>query len=183
VNVYPCNPTQWSQRQDGPELEAIRGYRATPCQRIEGGSGEGRKVEVGSHKTHHKRPPHWSSDEQVTPSQESSKHIHKETKTGMPEVCFCSKTMESQRQWNSIFFLGGGVGWVFFFFFFLFFLFFAFFSFSFFLFLDISFIYISNVIPFPSFSPSKYLLSPLSSPWSPTHPLPFPVLAFPYTGA
>jgi hypothetical protein len=44
------------------------------------------------------------------------------------------------------------------------------------------FIYISNVIPFPSF-PSKNTLSPPPSSYSPTHPLPFLVLAFPYTGA
>jgi hypothetical protein len=44
------------------------------------------------------------------------------------------------------------------------------------------FIYISNVISCPSF-PSENPLSPLPSPCSPTHPLPFPVLAFPYTGA
>jgi hypothetical protein len=43
-------------------------------------------------------------------------------------------------------------------------------------FLIILFIYISNVIPFPSFL-SK---NPLSPP--PTQPLPFLVLAFPYTG-
>jgi hypothetical protein len=48
--------------------------------------------------------------------------------------------------------------------------------------LDIFFIYISNVIPFPSF-PSKNFLSPSLSPCSPTHLLPFLVLAFPYTGA
>jgi hypothetical protein len=49
-------------------------------------------------------------------------------------------------------------------------------------FLDIFFIYISNVIPFPSF-PSENPLSPPPSPSSPTHPFPFLVLAFPYTGA
>jgi hypothetical protein len=48
--------------------------------------------------------------------------------------------------------------------------------------LDIFFIYISNVIPFSSF-PSENPLFPLPSPCSPTYPLPFPVLAFPYTGA
>jgi hypothetical protein len=47
--------------------------------------------------------------------------------------------------------------------------------------LDIFFIYISNIIPFPSF-PSENPLSPPRSPCSPTHPLPFPVLAFPYAG-
>jgi hypothetical protein len=51
-----------------------------------------------------------------------------------------------------------------------------------FLFLDIFFIYISNVIPFPNF-PSENPLSPPHSPCLPTHPLPFLVLAFPYTGA
>jgi hypothetical protein len=45
--------------------------------------------------------------------------------------------------------------------------------------LDILFIYISNIIPFPSF-PSKNPLSPPLSPCSPTHPLPFLVLAFPW---
>jgi hypothetical protein len=45
----------------------------------------------------------------------------------------------------------------------------------------IFFIYISNVIPFPSFL-SKNPLSSLPSPCSLTHPLPFLVLAFPYTG-
>jgi hypothetical protein len=49
-------------------------------------------------------------------------------------------------------------------------------------FLDIFFIDISNVIPFPSF-PSKNPLSSPLSPCSPTHPLPFLVLAFSYTGA
>ena len=53
---------------------------------------------------------------------------------------------------------------------------------SFLLLLDIFFIYISNVIPFPSF-PSE---NPLSSP-SPPAPQPtysyFLALAFPYTGA
>jgi hypothetical protein len=39
--------------------------------------------------------------------------------------------------------------------------------------LDIFFIYISNVIPFPSF-PSENPLSPFPSPYSPTHPLPLP---------
>jgi hypothetical protein len=39
--------------------------------------------------------------------------------------------------------------------------------------LDIFFIYISYVIPFPSF-PSKNPLSPLPSPCSPTHPFPLP---------
>jgi hypothetical protein len=48
--------------------------------------------------------------------------------------------------------------------------------------LDIFFIYISNVIPFPSFH-SKNPLSSLPSPCSPTHLLPFLVLAFPYIGA
>jgi hypothetical protein len=48
--------------------------------------------------------------------------------------------------------------------------------------LDTFFIYISNAIPFPSF-PSENPLSPPPSPCSPTHPLPFLVLAFPYTGA
>ena len=48
--------------------------------------------------------------------------------------------------------------------------------------LDIFFIYISNVIPFPRF-PSKNPLSPPPSPCFPTHPLPFLILAFPYTGA
>jgi hypothetical protein len=47
---------------------------------------------------------------------------------------------------------------------------------------DIFFIYILNVTPFPSF-PSKNPLFPLPSPCSPTHPLPFLVLAFPYIGA
>ena len=42
-----------------------------------------------------------------------------------------------------------------------------------FFFLDIFFIYISNVIPFPSF-PSENPLSPFPSPYSPTHPLPLP---------
>jgi hypothetical protein len=47
--------------------------------------------------------------------------------------------------------------------------------FNFFLFLlDIFFIYISNVIPFPSF-PSKNLLSSPPSACSPTHPLLLPV--------
>jgi hypothetical protein len=46
--------------------------------------------------------------------------------------------------------------------------------------LDIFFYYISNVTPFPSF-PSKNPLSP--TPCSLTYPLPFPVLAFSYTGA
>jgi hypothetical protein len=48
--------------------------------------------------------------------------------------------------------------------------------------LDIFFIYISNVIPFPSFPSKNPLYFPVS-PCSPTHPLPFPVLAVPYTGA
>jgi hypothetical protein len=48
--------------------------------------------------------------------------------------------------------------------------------------LDIFFIYISNFIPFPGFL-SKYFLSHPLSPCSPTYPLYFPVLAFPYTGA
>ena len=48
--------------------------------------------------------------------------------------------------------------------------------------LDIFFIYISNVIPFTSF-PSKIPLSPPASLCSPTHTLPFLVLAFPYTTA
>jgi hypothetical protein len=39
--------------------------------------------------------------------------------------------------------------------------------------LDIFFIYISNVIPFPSF-PSKIPLCPAPSPCSPTNPLPLP---------
>jgi hypothetical protein len=43
------------------------------------------------------------------------------------------------------------------------------------------FIYITNVILIPSF-PSENPLSPLCSLCSPTHPLPFLVLAFPYTG-
>jgi hypothetical protein len=62
--------------------------------------------------------------------------------------------------------------------------FFFFFSLShyYFYFLDIIFIYISNVIPSPSF-PSENPLSPPPSPCSPTHSLPFLVLAFPYTGA
>jgi hypothetical protein len=47
--------------------------------------------------------------------------------------------------------------------------------------LDIFFIYISNVIPFPSF-PSENLPIPHSSSCSPTHPLPFLALTFPYTG-
>jgi hypothetical protein len=42
--------------------------------------------------------------------------------------------------------------------------------------------YISNVIPFPSF-PSENPLSSPPPPRSPTHPLPFLVLAFPYIGA
>jgi hypothetical protein len=54
-----------------------------------------------------------------------------------------------------------------------------FFSFSFFL-LDIFFIYVSNVIPFPSF-PSENSLSPPPSS-QPTHSC-FLALAFPYTGA
>jgi hypothetical protein len=52
---------------------------------------------------------------------------------------------------------------------------------SFFLF-DIFFIYISNVIPFSGFPSKNPLFSP-PSPCSPTHPFPFPDLAFPYTGA
>jgi hypothetical protein len=52
----------------------------------------------------------------------------------------------------------------------------------FFILLDIFFIYIINVIPFSSF-PSENPLSPPLSSCSPTHPLPFLVLAFPYTGA
>jgi hypothetical protein len=48
--------------------------------------------------------------------------------------------------------------------------------------LDILFIYIPNVIPFPSFHSENSLSLP-ASPYSPTHPLPFPVLTFPYTGA
>jgi hypothetical protein len=44
------------------------------------------------------------------------------------------------------------------------------FSFSFFFLLNIFFIYISNVIPFPSF-PSENPLSPSPFPYSPTHPL------------
>jgi hypothetical protein len=47
--------------------------------------------------------------------------------------------------------------------------------------LNIFSIYISNVILFPSF-PYKNPLSPPPFPCSPTHPLPFLVLAFPYTG-
>jgi hypothetical protein len=46
--------------------------------------------------------------------------------------------------------------------------------------LDIFFIYISNVIPFPSF-PSENPYPLPSSHCSPTHPLPFLILA--YTGA
>jgi hypothetical protein len=56
-----------------------------------------------------------------------------------------------------------------------------FFFFSFLFLIDIFFIYISNVVPFPSF-PSENTLSPSPSPCLPTHPLPFLVLAFPYTG-
>ena len=54
--------------------------------------------------------------------------------------------------------------------------------------LNIFFIYISNVIPFPSF-PSGTPLSHSSFPCfyesapTHTHPLPFHLLAFPYTGA
>ena len=48
--------------------------------------------------------------------------------------------------------------------------------------LDIFFINISNVIPFPSF-PSENPLSPPFSPCTPNYPLPFLALAFPYTGA
>jgi hypothetical protein len=44
--------------------------------------------------------------------------------------------------------------------------------------LDIFFIYISNVIPFPSF-PSENLLLPPSSPCSPTHTLQLPGLGIP----
>jgi hypothetical protein len=57
-------------------------------------------------------------------------------------------------------------------------------SFFFLLFkLDIFFIYLSNVIPFPSF-PSENSLSSTPPPAPQlTHPLPFPVLAFLYTGA
>ena len=45
--------------------------------------------------------------------------------------------------------------------------------------LDIFFIYISNVIPFPSF-PSENPLSPPPSPCSLTYQLPFLILALPY---
>jgi hypothetical protein len=48
--------------------------------------------------------------------------------------------------------------------------------------LDIFFIYISNVILFPG-SPSENPLSHSPSPRSSILPLPFLVLAFPYTGA
>jgi hypothetical protein len=51
-----------------------------------------------------------------------------------------------------------------------------------FLFLIRYFIYISNVIPFPSF-PSENPLSTPHSLCSPSHPLPYLVLEFPYTGA
>jgi hypothetical protein len=54
--------------------------------------------------------------------------------------------------------------------------------FLFFFSLDIFFIYISNVIPFPSF-PFENPLSPPPFPYSPSHPFPFPVLAFSYPGA
>ena len=55
------------------------------------------------------------------------------------------------------------------------------FSIYFYFLLDIFFIYISNIIPFPSFL-SENPLSPRSSPCSPSYPLPLLVLAFPYTG-
>jgi hypothetical protein len=51
-----------------------------------------------------------------------------------------------------------------------------------FIFLDIFFIYTSNIIPFPSF-PSENPLSPPLSPYSPTHLPLFLVLAFSYTAA
>jgi hypothetical protein len=52
--------------------------------------------------------------------------------------------------------------------------------------LDVFFIYISNVIPFPSFPSEKPLApssAPPSFPCSPSHPLPFVVLSFPYIAA
>ena len=49
---------------------------------------------------------------------------------------------------------------------------------SFFFKLDISFIYISNIIPFPGF-PSENPLFPPTSPCYPTHPLPLPVPGIP----
>jgi hypothetical protein len=62
----------------------------------------------------------------------------------------------------------------FFFFCFLFFVCVCLFCFVFcFVFLDIFFIYISNVIPFPSF-PSENPLSSQPSPCFPTHPVPLP---------
>jgi hypothetical protein len=48
--------------------------------------------------------------------------------------------------------------------------------------LDIFFIYISNVIPFPSFSSENPLSLPLS-PCATTHKLPLLVMAFLYFGA
>jgi hypothetical protein len=54
-------------------------------------------------------------------------------------------------------------------------------SFSSFFLLDIFFIYISNVIPFPSFPSENPLYHPPTL-CSPTHPLPLLVQAFPYTG-
>jgi F0F1-type ATP synthase membrane subunit a len=48
--------------------------------------------------------------------------------------------------------------------------------------LDIFFIYISNVIPFPSFPSKNPLSSPLSPTHKPTHSC-FLALAFPYTEA
>jgi hypothetical protein len=48
--------------------------------------------------------------------------------------------------------------------------------------LDIFFIYILNVIPFPIF-PSENPLTPPLFPCSPAYPLPFLALASPYTGA
>jgi hypothetical protein len=51
-----------------------------------------------------------------------------------------------------------------------------------FVFIRYFFIYISNVVPFPSF-PSENPLSPPPSPCSPIHPLLLLALAFPYTGA
>ena len=61
-------------------------------------------------------------------------------------------------------------------------------SFFFFFLLDIFFIYISNIIPFPGFSFENHLSHPPSPCFyegvSPLfHPLPLPSLAFPYTGA